>query len=203
MIIGLDFDNTIINYDRVFRKVALEQDLVPQEIPASKVAVRDYLREQGREDAWTEMQGYVYGMRLKDAEPYEGVLEFLARAREHGLVVSIVSHKTRFPYLGRRYDLHGAARAWIDAVLHDEHGSLVSEERVFFHETKSEKIARIAELRCDVYLDDLPEILGDPQFPTRTRPLLFDPLGQSAEPSGGRFTTVHHWRELDLVLASL
>ena len=47
MIIGLDFDNTIVSYDELFHRVALEGGLVPGDLPVRKEAVRDYLREAG------------------------------------------------------------------------------------------------------------------------------------------------------------
>ena len=40
--IGLDFDNTIIDYDFLFYKLALELKLIPIDIHKSKVGVRDY-----------------------------------------------------------------------------------------------------------------------------------------------------------------
>ena len=66
MRIGIDFDNTIVSYDALFHKVAREQGVVPPNTPANKLAVRDYLRQIGKEDLWTEMQGYVYGERMDE-----------------------------------------------------------------------------------------------------------------------------------------
>ena len=55
--IGLDFDNTLIDYDGVFHQVALEKGLIDEHVPVSKTAVRDSLREREQEDDWTELQG--------------------------------------------------------------------------------------------------------------------------------------------------
>src|SRR4051812_19996134 len=110
MRIGIDFDNTIVNYDSVFYRVALEQNLVPPTVAPTKLAVRNWLRQVGKEDLWTEMQGYVYGSRMNDAEAYPGALAFLTWAQTCGIPVSIISHKTKHPFLGPRYDLHEAAR---------------------------------------------------------------------------------------------
>ncbi len=74
MLVGVDFDNTIVCYDRLFHKAALEKGLIPPELPASKGQVRDYMRANGAEDAWTELQGYVYGPRMLDAAPFAGTL---------------------------------------------------------------------------------------------------------------------------------
>ena len=85
MLIGIDFDNTIVSYDTLFHKVAREQGVVPDTTPQNKVAVRDHLRTIGKEDVWTEMQGYVYGARMEEAEAYPGVIDFFRWARAFGL----------------------------------------------------------------------------------------------------------------------
>ena len=77
LLIGVDFDNTIVCYDTLFHKIALEQNLIPADLPQTKTHVRDFLRQEGKEDLWTEMQGYVYGKRMiEDAPPFEGVKAF-------------------------------------------------------------------------------------------------------------------------------
>src|SRR5208282_2521681 len=113
MIIGVDFDNTIVCYDRLFQKVAVERGLMPPGLPASKSSIRNHLRKTGREDLWTEMQGYVYGSRMAEAEAFPGVLDFFRDCRLAGLTLAIISHKTRNPYLGANYDLHEAALQWL------------------------------------------------------------------------------------------
>ena len=80
-------------------------------VPTSKNAVRDYLRQINQEDRWTELQGYVYGPGMSQAQLYPGVLEFFDRCRSEGVEVFIISHRTRHPFLGEQYDLHEAARA--------------------------------------------------------------------------------------------
>jgi FMN phosphatase YigB (HAD superfamily) len=188
-LVGIDFDNTLVAYDTLFHRVALQEGLIPQDLAATKLAVRDYLRDAGREDRWTELQATVYGARMAEAEMYPGAYEFLAWARDAGLSLCIVSHKTRRPFLGPQYDLHAAARAWVESALADERGRLVAPDRVFFELTREEKIARIAALGCDLYVDDLPEVLLDPSFPQGTRRILFDPDS-------------HHRDVVDLVVAT-
>ena len=175
MRIGFDFDNTIVSYDALFHKVAVEQSLVPPNLPRSKLAVRDYLRKAGNEDAWTEMQGYVYGARMSDAVAYPGAIEFMRLARDNGISMTIVSHKTKHPFMGPRYDLHNAARGWVESYLVSEIGNLFEPGQVFFELTKEDKIARIAAAGCDYFIDDLPEILRMPGFPEFTTRVLFDP----------------------------
>jgi hypothetical protein len=175
MLIGIDFDNTIVSYDTLFHKVAREQGAVPDTTPKNKVGVRDHLRNIGKEDVWTEMQGYVYGARMDEAEAYPGVIDFFRWARASGVPLCIVSHKTLHPFIGPKYDLHQAARGWIETHLVDEKGPLIVPERVYFELTKDAKWNRIGATGCDWFIDDLPEILQAVNFPAATSPILFDP----------------------------
>ncbi|MBX9963537.1 MAG: haloacid dehalogenase-like hydrolase [Burkholderiales bacterium] len=192
MLIGLDFDNTIVSYDVLFHRAAQEKGLIPDGIVESKLAVRDYLRRLDREDEWTELQGYVYGARMADARAYEGVIDFMREARRQGALVAIVSHKTKHPFRGPQYDLHEAARAWVTTQLVG--AGLIEAQEVFFELTKEAKLRRVGALGCDYFIDDLPEILSAPAFPATTTGILFDPDYAHAQ-SGGklRFTS---WGEI-------
>jgi hypothetical protein len=186
--IGIDFDNTIVCYDAVFHQVARERSLVPPSVPISKQAVRDYLRATGREDVWTEMQGYVYGPRLREAQAYPGALEFIRRAGHAGHETFIVSHKTRQPYAGEAYDLHAAALSWIVQQGLDR-------EQVFLELTKHDKLRRIDALECDYFIDDLPELLSEPDFPARVGRVLFDPADVHASAAG--VIRARSWLEIE------
>lgn len=196
MRIGIDFDNTIVSYDALFHKVALEQGLVPPETPVNKIAVRDHLRRIGREDRWTEMQGYVYGARMDEALAYEGVIDFIRRVGAAGHQIIIISHKTRHPFLGPQYDLHAAARAWIEHHLLSDGRPLLPLERIFFELTKLEKLARIAACGCESFIDDLPEILLAESFPAQTARLLFDPEGHHDGLSSDSLLGFRDWPQL-------
>ena len=74
MTLGIDFDNTIVGYDQLFHRVAVERRLIPANLPPRKNDVRDFLRSQGREDDWTMLQGYVYGPRMDTHGKYTEVL---------------------------------------------------------------------------------------------------------------------------------
>jgi hypothetical protein len=193
--IGIDFDNTIVCYDTLFRRVALEQGLIPAELPHNKGAVRDHLRAIGKEDRWTAMQGEVYGKRMTEAHAFPGALDCLARLVRAQIPVFIVSHKTRFPYLGPNYDLHESALAWLhNQRVFDSAGIGLARDNVFFELTKPAKLARIAALRCTHFVDDLPELLNDPEFPRGVQRLLFDPNDNfQTPPSCARLTS---WRNV-------
>lgn len=195
MRIGIDFDNTIVSYDSLFHKVAREQDVVPATTPQNKVAVRDHLRAIGREAVWTEMQGYVYGARMDEAEAYPGVIEFFRWARASGVTLCIVSHKTLHPFIGPKYDLHQAARGWIETHLVDAKGPLIGSERVFFELTKEAKWDRIAATGCSWFIDDLPEILLAECFPGGVERMLFDPENHHESATG--VTRMTAWADIE------
>jgi FMN phosphatase YigB (HAD superfamily) len=194
MLIGLDFDNTIVRYDRLFHRLAVERGLVPMSVTAAKPAIRDYLRASGREDEWTELQGIAYGPRIIDADPFPGVLDFLARCRRAAVNVAIISHKTRRPYRGADHDLHAAAHAFLTShgfYNRDETG--LAPERVYFEATLAAKLLRIRSLNCTAFVDDLPELLAEPGFPIGVRKILFDPADNF--PRESRFDRVRSWVE--------
>ncbi|HEY3396244.1 MAG TPA: haloacid dehalogenase-like hydrolase [Armatimonadota bacterium] len=191
MRLGVDFDNTLVCYDAGFHRVAVERGLIPADLPVSKYAVRDYLRRGDREEDWTELQGYLYGARLDEAQAFPGALEFLARCLSEQVSVWIISHKTRYPFRGPQYDLHAAARQWLA-----EHG--LPADRVFLELTKADKLARIAALGCTHFVDDLPEFLAEPEFPAGVCRVLFDPHGQHEGET--RFPRVASWAELGELL---
>ncbi|MZH02587.1 MAG: haloacid dehalogenase-like hydrolase [Nitrospinae bacterium] len=175
MRIGFDFDNTIVSYDELFYNVAIEKSLIPPDLSKSKLAVRDYLRKANKESTWTELQGYVYGKRMKEAVAFKGAVEFIKLARSNGTAMVIVSHKTKHPFMGPKFDLHEAARGWVESFLVDGVENLIDPGQVFFELTKEEKLSRIDQCDCDFFIDDLPEILLMSEFPKKTRRILFDP----------------------------
>lgn len=196
MRIGIDFDNTIVSYDTLFHKVACERDLVPPHIPINKISVRDHLRRIGQEDHWTAMQGYVYGARMDEAKAYEGVIDFIHRAKSAGHQLFIVSHKTRHPFLGPQYDLHAAARAWIERHLLWQGQDLLPAENIFFELTKQEKLDRISACGCNAFIDDLPEILLAAEFPENTARLLFDPEDHHVTATANSLQVFRSWQQL-------
>jgi hypothetical protein len=189
VLIGLDFDNTIVCYDPVFATLARERSVPEDVADAGKTAIRDYLRAKGREGDWTVMQGEAYGARMKEAIEFVGVAQFVEAAAAAGHRLVIVSHRTEKPYLGPAFDLHTAARSWWG-----ERGfaSLVSD--TFFETTAEGKAVRISSLRCDVFVDDLWEFLGRSDLPQGLRRIWLDHGGES-DPRPG-LEKVGSWKEV-------
>ncbi len=199
MIVGVDFDNTLVCYEGLFHAAALEWGIIPSGISPSKGAVREYLRKVQQEHLWTELQGYVYGKRIQEAPLFPGAAEALSSLLLQGVTVIIISHKTRYPYRGReKYDLHKAATDWIEHRLFP---LLPHPLEVYFELTKEAKLQRIAASSCTHFVDDLPEFLGERDFPEQTQKILFDPSERFLQEEG--FLRVSSWFEAGKLLMGM
>jgi hypothetical protein len=201
--IGIDFDNTLIDYDAVFVAHARARGLVDAKFRGGKDDIRAAVRALPAGEAqWQQLQGQVYARGIKDAVMFEGADAFLRRARDSGHEIVIVSHKTRFGHADAAgVDLRDAARAWMSRqrFFHCEDGFGIRPENVCFETTRSEKIERIAQLRCTHFIDDLPEVLDDPHFPPGVTKVLFT-NGRRPD-SVGRRDAFAHWGDIaDAVL---
>lgn len=191
MHIGLDFDNTIVCYDKVFAYIAKKNYHIPEEIPLNKTAIKNFLKSQGNEYIWTDMQGYVYSIGIQQAEPYPGLLYFLYKAKKLNWQISIISHKTKYSYAEKKYDLHYYANLWIETILKQEQTEIINNHDIFFENSQEEKIKRISNVGCNVYVDDLPEIFLSSSFPKNVQKILFDPEKNNKKMSD--ILLLHRW----------
>jgi hypothetical protein len=182
MRIGIDFDNTLIDYDRVFLEAARERGLVSRDFVGPKRAVRDAIRLlPDGELTWQRLQGHVYGAGIGGAVPFPGARDFLRRCAREGVATFIVSHKTRFGhYDPARVDLREAARGWMSEQGFFRTGAGLPGDHVYFESDREHKLARIAALACTHFIDDLEEIFADPRFPAGVRRILLAESGAEA-----------------------
>lgn len=181
MVIGIDFDNTIICYDDIFWQTAVEDNLIDPSVPRNKTAIRDDLRRRQLEKKWIELQGIVYGDKITGAVMFKGLDIFLDACTDIDATLMIISHKTRYPNSGHRIDLRNAATTWLstNGFFH----RWLSPTNVYFESTLSEKVARISREKCDVFIDDLEDVFMHPFFPAETRQILFNSMFPAQTPS--------------------
>jgi hypothetical protein len=173
--IGLDFDNTIVDYRPLFVPAARALGFLDDAFASSdKTGVRDRLRAlPGGEERWQRLQAHVYGEAIDAAHAYDGFERFLRAARVRGARLWIVSHKSRFAAAAPAGpDLRDAAQRWLTRLGIVGAGGIAPGD-VFFEATRGEKLQRIAELELTHFVDDLPDVLEDPAFPHATRPVHF------------------------------
>jgi hypothetical protein len=178
MRIGIDIDNTIICYDKVFTSLARENGIEVDK-KASKSDVKRCFHDRGMHDVFTRLQGQAYGSHISLAKIFDGVLPFLKKARGSAWELFLISHKTEFPIIGERINLHDAVKRFLIAeqVISetglDHHISL---QNVFLEPTLDLKLNRIGLLRLNYFVDDLPNVLLHEKFPSSTLPILFSQI---------------------------
>lgn len=195
--IGIDFDNTIIDYDEVFLTVAKQRGLIRADFDGPKLMVRNEIRQiPDGEKQWMEVQGYVYGKGISGARLYWGVDRFLAMCRQKACEVFIVSHKTQYGHFDPdRVDLRQAAFTWMtERGLFDPNGYAISPQNVFFEGTREEKVERIRWVRCEVFIDDLAEVFLEPDFPPGVKRIL---LSSRAPEAASGVEVCATWREVE------
>ena len=196
-IIGVDFDNTIVSYDDIMHRVAVQRGLIHPSVRKSKKHIRDSIRKlPDGEIEWQKLQGIVYGSRMGEARLIEGVQTFFNLCKQNKVAVYIVSHKTEYANFDEtRTNLRLAALAWMRKNSFFETDGLgLSQENVYFESTRREKIKRIRNLGCTHFIDDLEETFLEDSFPTNVEKILYAPHMQYSSLPGVRVVTT--WEEI-------
>ena len=177
MNIGIDFDNTIASYDKLFHEVALDENYIDRSWDGSgKTKLRNYLRSQpDGEKTWMKLQGLVYGKYMHCAEMMPGVANFILSCKLRNHKVFIVSHKTEYGHYDlERISLRKEALKWMKSNrFFDSEYFGIDKKNVFFAETREEKVEKIAHLKCNWFIDDLPDVFKENHFPSKTKKILF------------------------------
>jgi hypothetical protein len=202
MRIGLDLDNTLLSYDQAFLAVGKAEGLLPLDFAGGKAAVKArLLAERPDRRSWEALQGQVYGRRIDQAMLYPGVAEFLARCRAEAAALAIVSHKTVLAHHDPEgTNLHEAALAWLERQgFFSTPGFGLDPESVFFEPTREDKVRRVRTLGCDVFIDDLPDVLAHGELPRHCRKILFGTAPGTAPDGCERYAS---WHEITHALFS-
>ena len=179
MLVGVDFDNTIVNYDALLHRLAVERGLASADLPATKRSVKAVLPPQD----WALLQAAAYGERIAQATAFPGALEFFRHARERGVECAIISHKTERPLAGPDTDLRAAALGWMRAARIV--GELLDEDHVHFGATPAEKVEHVRRVGCTHFVDDHADFLTEPEFPDGVARILFDPAAEQERVPAG------------------
>ena len=183
MRIGIDFDNTIASYDTLFHEVALRENFISRRWSGcGKTELRNYLRTQpDGEKTWMKLQGLVYGKYMHLAKLMPNVANFLLSCNIRNHELFIISHKTEYGhYDAEKISLRKEALKWMkDNRFFDPEYFGINEKDVHFANTRREKVNIIANLKCDWFVDDLPEVFEERDFPSETKKALFGDNGSN------------------------
>ncbi|MCH1913354.1 phosphotransferase [Leptospira noguchii] len=196
--IGLDFDNTLACYDKVFASSAKEQKLIPESWVGSKKELRDFIRTlDDGELVWQKIQGKIYGKFMSQATLFPGVAEFLWKCKFNRAEVFIVSHKTSYGHFDEeKINLRTAALEWMEQKrFFDSEEFHIPTENIFFAETRIEKIKKINELELSFFIDDLIEVFEEKEFSSNTQKILFGNLN-AQDYSIERLAGFNSWKKI-------
>ena len=202
MRIGLDLDNTLISYDDVFLLAARAKKLIPNGWEGNKTEIKEFLRSgQNGEEVWKTLQGQVYSRWIEQAVLVPGVSWFLYRCRAREVLVYIVSHKTKYGHNDpERMPLRDVALSWMrEKGFFDADVFGLRPENIYFESTRESKVRRIEGLACTHFVDDLPEVFAEPEFPCDIKKILYAPWhGYPDLPSD--VTRYSNWYEIAEVI---
>jgi hypothetical protein len=187
MIIGIDFDNTLVNYDDVFFQRALKSGVIDDRSALYKKQLRDKVRLlPDGELLWQQLQSYVYTKGMPQAQLIDGVKRFFISCKKADVRTYIVSHKTVYASGAfKEINLRNVALDWMEANGFFSPDVLgLNIDQVYFEPTRALKIERIKALGCTHFIDDLEEVFKENEFPERVEKILFAPRGGDTLNSG-------------------
>ncbi len=189
--LGIDFDNTIVDYDDLFRETA---KAFAHEF-RSKEELRYHVRTlPDGETTWQQIQAEVYGERVSEAKSVEGFDAFVRRCDALSVPIFVVSHKTNFAAQNSDVNLRKAALEWMESQgFFDDPEAGLARSRVFFEDSRKSKISRIQDLRCTHFIDDLREVFLEEKFPEGIVKIL---LSKHRQEELNGILTLGSWQEI-------
>lgn len=178
MIIGIDFDNTIVNYDELIFQIALEKKIITPNTIKIKKEIRDHIRQLPEgEIKWQKVQAIAYGSRITQATLAVDIESFFQECKKRKIPFYIISHKTNYAnHDTNQTNLREAALRWMEQKnFFSPYSFNLKKGEVFFENTRISKIERIKSLGCTHFIDDLEETFLEKTFPTNVEKILFSP----------------------------
>ena len=158
MIFGFDFDNTLINYDKIFYTLAAKKGLINYKNKRDKESIKKILFKKKKIKEWIKLQSTVYSKEIDKAKPNYKLIIILKFLKKKRIKFYIVSHKTKFPYFGKKVKLHKISRNWLDKNVFNKKNKL-GKCKYYFETSIQKKVARIKKLKITHFVDDLKEII--------------------------------------------
>ena len=200
MLIGLDFDNTIANYDSVFKEISFQYDLLEDGWQGTKKELKQIILSLPKgEETWMKIQGKVYGEFMHKAELMPGVANFLFHCKIKEIPICVISHKTEYGHFDdKKISLRNEAMKWMgEKNLFNKSYFSLTKDKVFFSSTRKEKVEKILTIGCSHFIDDLIEVFEEPHFPKDTKKILLD---ASCKNSNKQLSVFDNWTDINNAL---
>ena len=181
LIIGIDLDNTIINYEKSFIIIAKKLKLIDdifinkkiKNMNDSKSIIKNYLIKKNKQRDWEFLQGQVYGKYINLASINENFYKFLILCNINNYKVYIISHKSTYGHFDHnKINLKKKSINFLKSkkIIHNAYG--IHEKSIYFCQNQELKIKNIYNLKCNYFIDDLEEIFTNKSFPKTTNKIL-------------------------------
>lgn len=182
MIIGLDLDNTIINYERSFLLNAKKIKLISSNFEGTKKDIKSIvINKKHGNYKWEKLQGLVYGKSIYDAKIYNGLKSFLEYFSKNNQIY-IISHKTIFAHHDKNHTpLRESAINFLKERKIICPKSEFNINNLIFCNTLNEKVNKIKEKECDIFVDDLEKVFNSNNFPNKCLKILFTPSQKNSQ----------------------
>ena len=180
--IGIDLDNTIINYENSFKKYLKDQNINFKKV--DKNTVKNLIKKNLKIKNWTEAQEEIYGKYIVFAKPFKYFKNFEKFALKKKIKLFIVSHKTKYSQFSKKYNLHSQSNKWL------KHNISKELYEIYYVRTINQKIKKIAYIDPDYFIDDLIEIFNHKNFPKKIKKIHFSKLKIS------NFSTLSNWNKI-------
>ncbi len=183
--IGIDLDNTIIDYSNSFlfginSNNFLSKNIIKYIVKKNKinnVSIKELIKSSIKktvngEKKWRKLQSEVYGKLIKYALVNSEIYKFLTLCNHKDYKIYIVSHKTKFGHYSKKDNL---LRVYALNFLKNKKiiNNLIPSKNVFFTDTLNDKIDKISELKLDYFIDDLKKVFDNKNFPKYTKKIIF------------------------------
>jgi len=207
MIVGIDLDNTIIDYRMAFWKTALSTGIltvadkkyfnIKEHFAPSKNEIKNrLLSNKNGVHHWESLQGQVYGRYIHNANIYPGAANFLLHCKRRGVKVYIISHKTEFGHHDKnKTPLREAALNFLENNNLFSMDFGIQKKDIFFFDTRRNKVMKVKELKCNYFIDDLHDVFLERNFPENTEKILFD-----IQSDYGKDYSKKSWHEINEVV---
>ena len=171
MNIGIDLDNTIINYDNIFEKAAKNKNLVDENWCGRKENIKkEILKQKNGTLIWQFIQGEVYGDLIKNANLNTGVYQFILRALVNDCKIYIISHKTKYAQHSKKILLRDKSTKYL---INKNIIGKINIKNIFYENSRRDKINRINKKNLSWYIDDLSVILKDKRLENKSKKILY------------------------------
>ncbi|PPR79038.1 MAG: hypothetical protein CFH01_00649 [Alphaproteobacteria bacterium MarineAlpha2_Bin1] len=174
MRIGLDFDNTIVDYNLLVHDIAVRKKLISKEFKKDKKDIKEYLISLKKDRDWREIQSLIYGNEIFKASLFNNFSAFIKESRKNNFFLQIVSHKTEVSNLTKSGPkLRENAIEWMSKNNFFSNFNFKITD-IHFESTKSKKIDKINSIGFDFFIDDLEEIFLNDKWSHKITPILFN-----------------------------